>query len=267
MNAENQTTMLGVYWYFGFPEGLYTFSYFRFFPGYGGHADNPAELNAVISVTDSIQLLDELKRAVELHPFSYLRVSVSENLFHISTGGYQLFDFDFKLIEHVDQLLIHYKAEAITKPEFANPVTHQFIGTKLLQHTYPRLQLLEVVGSEKKKYNAETVSVRLDCHISKSRVLNFIEALTELINESNITVAYYFRTDGDAISNVMLFFTNGRQGVTTLPFTVNLSLLEQRIDEKMKQFDAHSGFHSDVEYPANGMRNIMRMKDEEFILG
>ncbi len=267
MNAENQPTMLGVYWYFGFPEGLYTYHYFKFFPGYGGHADNPAELNAVISVDDGVQLLNELQRAVELHPFSYLRVTVSGTLFHISTGGYQLFDFDFKLIEHVDQLLAHSKAEVISKPEFVNPVTHQFIGTKLLQHTYPRLQLLKVVGSEKKKFNAETVSVRLDCHILKLNLSDFISAISKLTNDLNITVAYYFSTDGGEISNLMFFFTNGRQGVKTIPITVNLLNLEQRIDEKMKQFKAQVGFHSDVDYPAHGKLNIIRMNDEDYILG
>ncbi len=28
--------ILGVYWYFKFPEHLYHFKFFRFLPGYGG---------------------------------------------------------------------------------------------------------------------------------------------------------------------------------------------------------------------------------------
>lgn len=266
MNAENQPTMLGVYWYFGFPEGLYSYRYFKFIPGYGGHADNPAELSAVISVDDSIQLLDELKRAVELHAFSYLRVTVSGNLFHISTGGYQLFDFDFKLIEHVDQHLTHSKAEVISKSEFVNPVTHQFIGAKLLQHTYPRLKTLQVTGSDKKKFNAECSAVRMDCHLTASGEFNFTQALKELMLQSGINVMYYYRTEKNGMANLMYFFTNGRQGNNSEAVPVQLSILDTNIEALMTMQAVHKNHLPDIQYPAYGERKIVLMRDEEFIL-
>jgi len=36
--------ILGTYWYFAFPTDLYKFDCFEFSQGYGGRADNPAEL-------------------------------------------------------------------------------------------------------------------------------------------------------------------------------------------------------------------------------
>ncbi|MCK6639123.1 MAG: hypothetical protein L6Q81_03485 [Bacteroidia bacterium] len=266
MNAENQPTMLGVYWYFGFPEGLYSFHYFKFFPGYGGHADNPAELNAVISVDEGTQLLNELQRAVEHHPFSYLRVTVSGNLFHISTGGYQLFDFDFRLIEHADQLLTHSQAEVISKPEFVRPLTHQFIGTKLLQHTYPRLKTLQVTGSDKKKSNAECCALRLDCHVDTSSEFDFTQALKELMLQSGINVMYYYRTEKNGMANLMYFFTNGRQGNNSEPVPVQLSRLDTNIEALMKIHVAGKNHLPEIEYPAYGERKIVLMCDEEFIL-
>lgn len=266
MNAGNQPTMLGVYWYFGFPEGLYSFRYFKFFPGYGGHADNPAELSAIVIADDGVQLLQDLQRAVDHHPFSYLRVTLSGNLFHISTGGYQLFDFDFKLIEHVDQLLTHSKVEGISKPEFVNPVTHQFIGTKLLQHTYPRLKYLQVTGSDKKKFNAECSAVRLDCHVAESREKNFTEALKKLMTESGINVMYFYSTDKNGIVNLMYFFTNGRQGNNSEPVPVQLSTLDTNIEALMKVHAVQKNHLPEIEYPAYGERKIVLMCNEEFIL-
>lgn len=266
MNAENQPTMLGVYWYFGFPEGLYTYHYFKFFPGYGGRADNPAELSTIVRVNDSVHFLHDLQRGVEHHPFSYLRVTVSGNLFHISIGGYQLFDFDFKLIEYVDQLLIHSKAEVISHPEFVNPVTHQFIGTKLLQHTYPRLKTLQVTGSDKKKSNAECCALRLDCHIDTADELNFTQALKELMLQSGINVMYYYRTEKNGMANLMYFFTNGRQGNNSEPVLVHLSRLDTNIEALMTIHVAEKNHLPDIEYPAYGARNIVLMRDEEFIL-
>ncbi|WP_129055203.1 MULTISPECIES: hypothetical protein [unclassified Chryseobacterium] len=56
--------ILGVYWYFKFPENLYHFKFLKFFEGYGGHADNAAELVVRVQVNnpeDFIGKLEELK--------------------------------------------------------------------------------------------------------------------------------------------------------------------------------------------------------------
>jgi hypothetical protein len=53
--------ILGTYWYFGFPTGLYEFEYFEFGPGYGGHADNPAELVTYIEVEFPERMIYDLK--------------------------------------------------------------------------------------------------------------------------------------------------------------------------------------------------------------
>jgi hypothetical protein len=266
MSAETQKTILGVYWYFGFPDGLYSYDYFTFHPGYGGHADNPAELSAVVTVTDGDNFLNELKRSVELHPYCYLRVIVSRNTFGISTGGYQLFDFDFLLIKYVESVLKKYSATTAIPQKYDSPTVHQFIGSKLQQHTYPRLAILKITGSEKKKSNAEVSAVRLDCHMVTEHVQQFAGTMKTLLQNSGIDAAYYYSSANKGVSNMLLIFTNGRQGIEGPPVTVNLPELEKHIREIMSQYAVKTDHHKEVDYPVEGEPTILLMRDKDYII-
>jgi hypothetical protein len=48
--------VLGVYWYYGFPEGLYHFDFFTHRPGIGGSSGGPAELTATVHAPDPAAL-------------------------------------------------------------------------------------------------------------------------------------------------------------------------------------------------------------------
>ena len=64
--------ILGTYWYFGFPTGLYKFEYFEFKKGYGGHADNPAKLVATFETEYPAEIIDDLKRLIDKYSDGFL---------------------------------------------------------------------------------------------------------------------------------------------------------------------------------------------------
>lgn len=259
--------ILGVYWYFGFPEQLYAFRYFTFNRGFGGHADNPAELFTNVICRDSEELIEKMRALVSAHPFCYLFVRRSGHALQISTGGYQLFDYDFKLIEAVDALLHEMDVQPNTNPDYTHAESIRMIGTQLQPLDYPRMKFMQVVGSEKKKSNAETLSLRFDCHLPSGNTTDFIKQIRAVLEDLGIRVFYYYESGNGTRSNLMLFISNGRQGPHHEPPTVVDGLrLEAELEKIMAVHNVNQGHHGDVEYPLYGRRHTELMVDEEFIL-
>ena len=128
---------LGVYWYFGFPEGLYNFEYLTFQKGNGGHADNPAELITNIIVQKPDDLIDKLKLLINQHKEGFLFIYRDNNRLQIVTGGYQLFDYDFLLAKEVELLLKNENADPALA-FFISFLTENKLYTNLLkQNTIP----------------------------------------------------------------------------------------------------------------------------------
>ncbi len=71
--------ILGVYWYFKFPENLYHFKFFKFFEGYGGHADNEAELVARVQVGNTENFIAKLEELKSRFKEAFLFLNINEN--------------------------------------------------------------------------------------------------------------------------------------------------------------------------------------------
>ncbi|MEF9476611.1 hypothetical protein OWR28_01510 [Chryseobacterium sp. 1B4] len=102
--------ILGVYWYFGFPENLYYFRFFKFHPGYGGHADNPAELAAKVRVKNTDDLILKLEELKAGFKETYLHLNIDGNQLIINIGDHMLFDFHFQFALEIEELLIRENA-------------------------------------------------------------------------------------------------------------------------------------------------------------
>jgi hypothetical protein len=89
--------ILGTYWYFDFPSELYKFDFFRFRKGYGGHADNPAELNTYFEAEHPEKIVEDLQKLIDKYPDGFLFIYQEEHTLKIGTGGHQLFDYDFSI--------------------------------------------------------------------------------------------------------------------------------------------------------------------------
>ena len=257
----------GVYWYYGFPENLYSYRFFKFRRGHGGHADNPADLVANIICENADEVIAQLKQLIELRSCGFLQICRSGNEVQISTGGYHVFDYDFELIKSVESILSNNGGQNNPSPLYNNAERFQFVGTQLLPIHFPTPKFIQVVSSEPKKNNAEVQLLRIDCHMDISRKSEFINALRDRLVQSAISVFYYYESSNGSIANLMLFVTNGRQGVAFASIQyVDLAKLETDIHSVLIQYHVSVGHHKDIPYPAGSNRQVVLIVDDEFIL-
>lgn len=260
--------ILGTYWYFDFPTDLYKFDYFEFRKGYGGHADNPAELVATFETENQSEIIDDLRSLIDNYSDGFVFVYTENNKIKIGTGGHQLFDYDFLIIKEIEILLKRHKVLLIKNDIFNNPsITRIYNETTRNKLIFPKKGFLQVVGSELKKYNAENSKLRLDCNLDIKHKDKFIYEIKEVVSEENIDIFFYYDKDFQEKTNLMLFFTNGRQGLNMIDkkHTDTLSF-ENKIEKVIMRQNVNFGHISGFDlYPQNGPK-IEKMIEQEFIL-
>jgi hypothetical protein len=260
--------ILGTYWYFDYPTDLYKFDYFKFRKVHGGHFDNPAELVTTFETEHPERVIEELKKLLDRYSEGFLFIYQQEKKLKIGTGGYQLFDYDFLIIKEVEELLKNHKIALLIDQTFVNPTFIRINNdTEQNKMVYPKKGFLQVVGSELKKHNAENSKLRLDCNLNLTDKANFIAELRMISTEEKIDVLFYYDKDFQDKTNLMLFFTNGRQGLNlnSKKYIDTLSL-ESKIEKSILKFKVNFG-HVDGHglYPQNGPR-IEKIIEQEYIL-
>lgn len=260
--------ILGTYWYFNFPTDLYKFNYFKFRKGYGGHADNPAELVSTFETEYPERVIEELKALVDRYPEGYLFIYQAGKKLKIGTSGYQLFDYDFLLIKEVEELLKNHKIAQLEDQTIENSTLIRIkIDTGQNKFIYPKKGFLQIVGSELKMHNAENSKLRLDCNLNLTDKANFIAELRRISTEEIIDVFFYYDKDFQDKTNLMLFFTNGRQGLNLNGKKyIDTLRLESKIEKAILNFKVNFGHMGGYDlYPQNGPR-IEKIVEQEFIL-
>ncbi|KFF25324.1 hypothetical protein [Chryseobacterium vrystaatense] len=255
--------ILGVYWYFKFPEILYRFSYFKFQKGLGGHADYPAELEARISVSNSENLIKSIE---ELHfhfKHAYVDIKINENNLMISTGDYTLFDHHFQLVSEIEKLLVLNSAVSFNGPfeiKSSRTLISERKNFENIEHRF-----IQVTGSDFKKDNAENLSVRIDCNLPMLHKKPLINDLIKICHEENIRVFYYYEHQFKESCNLMLFFSNGRQ-MNNAVQNVDINSFGSKVRSLAQQYPLQFGHFGGMEYyPKNGPYTEL-MTDEEYIL-
>lgn len=257
--------ILGVYWYFKFPESLYHFKFFRFFEGYGGHADHDAELAARIQVSNMENLIIQLEELKLRFKRTYLSLAINENQLIISIGDHQLFDYHFQFVNEIEDALIQENAQLLNsdspfKAQFNKTYPPERESFENIEH-----QFIQIVSSDLKKNNAENLSIRIDCNLPLADKKNFINDLISICREENINVFYYKDHDFNNHCNVMLFFTNGRQSKDAI-LTVHVNSFGNKVRQLSQKYSLHFGHFGGLNhYPQNGP-HIELMVDEKYIV-
>lgn len=257
--------ILGVYWYFKFPEDLYHFKFFKFLEGYGGHADNAAELVVRIQVDhpdDFIGKLEELKSRFKK---AFLHLNINENQFIISIGDHILFDFYFQFALEIEDLLIRENALLLDSSipfKSLSAKTYHVERDNFGSHEH---HFIQIVGSDFKKNNAENLSIRIDCNLPLADKKYFINDLGSICREENINVFYYNDHDFNGHCNLMLFFTNGRQKKDSIQ-TVNLNAFGSKVRQLTQKYPVYFGHLEGLKYYPQNVSHIELMVDEEYIL-
>jgi len=259
---------LGVYWYFAFPEELYRFELVRFRPGSGGHGNMPAELSARIRATDPTRILDKVHRLMDRYTEGGLYAYRDGHYLEIGTGGDQLFDYDIGLMQEVERLLLAEEVIPAPGASLKQSTLIRIPGTESQPMAYPSLGIFQVVGSPLRRYGAEVLSLRLDCHLDAGSQSAFLDALSELCVAAGIGVLYYYEAPAGSVTNLMILLSNGRQGLSLQPkhFT-QIPQLEQQAQALMRRYGVEQGHASGRgTYPQQGPV-VLHMKDQDFMLG
>lgn len=257
--------ILGVYWYFKFPENLYHFKFFNFFEGYGGHADNAAELAARVQVENIDDFIGKLEDLKTRFKEAFLFLNINENHLIISIGSHLLFDFYFQFALEIEALLIRENAVLLD-----SGIPFKSISTKAYHAERDHFEnnehrFIQIVGSDFKKNNAENLSIRIDCNLPLADKEFFINDLGSICREENLNVFYYNDHDFNNHCNLMLFFTNGRQKANAIQ-TVNLNSFGNKVRQLTQKYSAYFGHLEGLKYyPQNGP-HVELMTDEEYIL-
>ncbi|WP_375578525.1 hypothetical protein ABWH96_16060 [Marivirga tractuosa] len=259
--------VLGVYWYFGFPEGLYSYDYFKWKPGYGGHANNPAQLETTVSCPKPEALISSLKSLIHEINQGFIYIYQNVKQLKIGTGSFNLHDFDFELMKKVELILKQHQVQLIN--DFSTKVIQpiKLHIKKDYSPAFPNLKLLKQVSSQMKKYNAETSLLRLDINIPLKEKNTFLNKLKKISDEENINVLFYLEKDVEESVNLMLFFGNGRQGHNFKEKqNVDAENLESKIIALSHQFGIDYQFKGSWDYYPKGDYNIVKIVDKEFII-
>ncbi|MCC3216405.1 hypothetical protein LIV57_14125 [Chryseobacterium sp. X308] len=257
--------ILGVYWYFKFPDHLYDFQFFKFSPGLGGHADTPAELTARVHVENTDGFVHKLEALKSDFKRTYLHLNIDDNQVIINIGGHMLFDFHFQFALEIEELLIRENAVSV---DYSVPFTIQSTRSfppekekfKNIEHRF-----IQMVGSDFRKSNAENYAARIDCNLPLQYKQVLINDLDRICREENIHVFYYNDFDYKNHCNLMLFFTNGRQKKETIQ-KVDINSFGRKVRQLSQKYPLHFGhFGSFKEYPLRGPHSVL-MVDEEYIV-
>lgn len=260
--------VLGVYWYFAFPEDLYTYDYFKFSKGYGGHADNPAELITKVNVTNADTIIEELRALVDQYEGAFIFIYRMGNFLQIGTGGYHMYDFDFELALKIEQILKGNDVQLSSGNSFKVAELIKLSNVKTQKSSYPTKKYFSMASSAPHKYNAETSNIRFDCNVDVHMKDVFLEEVKLSVSSADINVVFYSQKEFEGRYNLMLFFTNGRQGLGLKPKQrVDVEVFERTMDVLIQKYAVQIGHVGGWDYYPIGERIVLRMVDEEFILG
>jgi hypothetical protein len=261
--------LLGIYWYYGFPEELYQFDFFAFGAGRGGHADGPAELTATVHAPDPAALLAAVQAVAARYPEGYIFGKMHGPVLHLDLGDYALTDYTFHVAGELEQVLRHHHATPTTAPL---PADAPLLRLATPHDPTPPYSYgdgsLQAVSSRPGLHRAQAALLRLDCHLPLARQAGFLAALEALCVQFDLDVLYYFDHTIKPHVNLMLFFGNGRQGVGGRPLRyTDATTLKAAVLASLAAHDGqpqHLGAYP-ADYPRRGP-HVVRVVDADFVL-
>lgn len=258
--------IVGVYWHFDFPDGLYEYDFFKYRKGLGGHADAPSELTTSIKSPNNENVITALKELVQEHPDALIFIYSKDSHLKIGTGGYRMFDFEFELAVRIEEILKENSAVLIEEANYKDAEFIRLEGDSWRNNTGSLKEYLQIVGSPLRKSNAETSSIRFDFNLKKVNKAGFLKDIENLTKRAHIDVVYYLEKDCGSKLNLIMFFTNGRlgQGLTSKQ-RVNIELFENELESLISNHGVETGFIEGWGNYPNGKPIILKAVDQEFI--
>jgi hypothetical protein len=261
--------LLGVYWYYGFPEGLYHFDFFTFRAGRGGHADGPAELTATVQAPGPVALLAAVRAVAARYPQGYIFGKAHGTTLHLNLGDYALTDYTLHVASELEKVLRQHRATPSTAPL---PTDAPLLRLAAPHDPTPPYRYgngqLQAVSARLRHHHAEAALLRLDCHLPLVQRASFLAALAELCEQFGLEVLYYLDHEMLPQVNLMVFFGNGRQGVGGRPLRyTDTAALKPAVLAALATHSGQTGHLGEfpADYPRRGP-HVLRMVDADFML-
>jgi len=261
--------LLGVYWYYDFPEELYHFDFFVFGAGRGGHADGPAELTATVRAPNPADLLAEVRAVATRYPEGYIFGKAHGSVLRLDLGDYALTDYTFHVASELEQVL---RRQGATRTAEPLPTDTPLLRLATPQDPTPPYSYgdgqLQAVSSHPGPHRAQVALLRLDCHLPLTQKTSFLAELEVLCEQFELEVLYYFDHKISLQVNLMVFFGNGRQGVGGQPLRYTDTVAHKTA--VLASLAAHGGQTGHLgsfpaQYPRHGP-HVIRMADADFVL-
>lgn len=259
--------VLGVYWYFDFPYELYSYDFFTYRKGLGGHADAPAELAVIVETDDADGIIEALRTLVNQHEDAFVFIYMSGKFLQIGTGGYNMHDYEFEIALKIEEILKNKQAKKGEHSSLKDAELIRLFNEKS-NMVWPSKRHFGMVGSSLMKYNAETSCIRFDCNVDANKTNDFLNDILTVTEAANIHVVFYKEKKCGDRYNLMLFFTNGRQGVGLKPKQkVDIVVFENKMEVIIDKHAVEIGFIGgfDENYPT-GNSIVLKIVDAKFIL-
>lgn len=257
--------VLGINWYREFPKGLYKFEFFKFKRSPGGMADYPPELVTSVSVTDSDKLKSKLLELLEKHNQASIFFKQNSNNALIEISWYHLYDYDFLFALEVEKLLNQENAKQV-ELNFKDSELQKLGNYDFHQNQYyPKSKFLKIVHSGPKYKNACLNLISITCNMNTNKVESFIQEVKVLANECGIFSFYYSEKSIESKSNLVLYLTNGRQGIELKKMNVvDVKHFETEFEKLAEVYEMDEGIIGTWENHPSGIKRIVCIEDKEY---
>lgn len=232
--------ILGIYWYYEFPDLLYSFRYFSFNAGTGGAASGPPSLTLCFNITNAANFVKRIKQLGNEYPDCSIFMTRRSDNVKISIGYYTLLDFDFQIAQYIEQLLDKEKISNYTFLKDHEEESIRIVGVKRERsEDLSKLKVFKTYALRPEtKYNYQIFAIGFSCEILKHETNDFLEKLRLLTIQNNIEELYYYKglktVETDYLS---IFFTNRRQGNDLQPLNnTNINEFENEIQDLQLRF-------------------------------
>ena len=257
--------ILGINWYREFPKGIYEYVYFKFRRSPGGFADFPPELYTSIKVNRPENLKTEIITLLEKHDQASIFLKQNGDNLYIEISWYHLFDYDFLFALEIEKLLIKENAEYIEisykDSEFQKLGNHKLHESQY----YPKSEFLKIVHSGPKYKNACLNIISITCNLKSKKVFDFIQEVEKLANNCGIFSFYYSEKKIKFKSNLILYLTNGRQGLKLEGMKIiDVRKFEEIFEKIAIKYSVKEGIIGDWENHPSGITEIICIEDKEY---
>jgi len=161
--------ILGIYWYYKFPDLLYSFRYFSFNAGTGGAASGPPSLTFNFNIVNADNFVEKIKQLGNKYPDCSIFMRRRSDNINISIGHYTLLDFDFQIAQYIEQLLDKEKISNFKFLKDHEEESVRIVGVKReSSEDLSKLKIFKTYALRPEtKYNYQIFAIGFSCEILK----------------------------------------------------------------------------------------------------